>query len=53
LGKFLRENWLWIAVPIAIVLVLLVAVIAMTNDETIAPFDYNLGRAASVAGPAL
>jgi hypothetical protein len=42
MGKFLRENWLWIVGPIVIVLVvLLVLAFAFSGDDT-APFVYNL-----------
>ncbi len=42
MGKFLRENWIWIVVPIVVVAILLTlfAWFAMDNDPT-APFMYN------------
>lgn len=39
--NFLRENWLYIVTPLALVLVLLVALILFGDDST-SPFLYNL-----------
>ena len=42
MGKFLRENWIWIVAPIVIVAILLVVVawLFIPSDPT-APFIYN------------
>lgn len=42
MGKFIRENWLWIVAPIVIVLVLFVAIIAMGGGDDTSPFIYNI-----------
>ena len=42
MGKFLKENWLWIVAPIVIVLVLFVAIIAMQGGDDTSPFIYNI-----------
>ena len=44
MGKFLRENWIWIVVPIVVVLVgLLILIKFMSGDSgNASPFDYNL-----------
>lgn len=39
--QFLRENWLYIVAPLALVLILLVALIVFGDDST-APFFYNI-----------
>jgi len=39
--KFLRENWVWIVAPIVVVLVI-IAVLALTNDDPVSPFQYQL-----------
>jgi hypothetical protein len=39
--NFFRENWLYIVAPLALVLVLLVALILFGDDST-SPFLYNL-----------
>ena len=41
MGKFLRENWIWIAAPIVLVLVLVVALLLMSGDDA-SPFVYNI-----------
>lgn len=38
---FLRENWLYIVAPLALVLVLLVALILFGGDSA-SPFFYNI-----------
>ena len=39
---FLRENWFWIAVPIALVLALLVVVAFVFHDGSLGNFEYQL-----------
>jgi hypothetical protein len=39
--NFLRENWIWIAAPIVIFVIVLVALMFMTEDGA-SPFIYNL-----------
>ncbi len=39
--QFLRENWLYIVAPLAIVLLALVALILFGDDST-SPFIYNI-----------
>ena len=42
MGKFLRENWLWIIAPIVFVLVLMGVIVWMTEGDESAPFIYNI-----------
>jgi len=42
MGKFIRENWLWIVAPIVIVLVLFVAIIMMSGEGDTSPFVYQI-----------
>ena len=47
MGKFLKENWLWILAPIVLVLGLFVAVMIYSNvqgggEDTDQPFVYNI-----------
>ena len=42
MGRFLRENWLWIVVPILLVFLGLALFIWMTEGEQTAPFDYPI-----------
>ncbi len=42
MGKFLKENWIWIVAPIVLVAVLLVVVAMMGGDDEAAPFIYNI-----------
>lgn len=39
--QFLRENWLYIVAPLAVVLILLIALIVFADDSS-SPFIYNL-----------
>jgi len=42
MGAFLRENWLWIAAPILLVVALIVVAIVQGQSGD-APFIYQLG----------
>jgi len=42
MGKFLRENWIWIVAPIVIVLGLFIAIILMQGSDEASPFIYNI-----------
>ena len=42
MGKFLRENWLWIMAPIVIVLLLFVAVLITSGSEDAGSFIYSI-----------
>jgi flagellar basal body-associated protein FliL len=43
MGKFLKENWIWIVAPIVLVAVgVLVLVFFVGGDEGTAPFTYAL-----------
>ena len=39
--QFLREHWLYIVVPLALVLLVL-AVLLLFGDDSVAPFIYNV-----------
>ena len=41
--RFLRENWLWIAIPIAVVLALFLVLVATRSDHATAEFVYTIG----------
>ncbi len=40
--RLIKENWLWIVVPIVLVLGLLVAFLLLTENDGSAPFDYPI-----------
>lgn len=42
MGRFLRENWLWILVPIVLVIALAVLVIVLGQSGD-SPFVYEIG----------
>ena len=43
MGKFLRENWIWIAVPIVVVaVVLIVLAYSSGGDDPVTPFVYPI-----------
>ena len=42
MGKFLAENWIWIVAPIVIVMVVMIAVVWLTQGNDPAPFVYNM-----------
>ncbi len=41
MGNFLRENWIWIAAPIVLV-VGLVAIVIVIGSQGDSPFIYNI-----------
>lgn len=41
MGNFLRENWLYIVAPLALILLLLVALVVFGDDKA-GPFVYNI-----------
>jgi len=42
MGKFLRENWLWIVAPIVFVLILFIVIIVVNGQNDASPFVYNI-----------
>ncbi len=42
MGKFLKENWIWIVAPIVLVAILLVVVAMLGSGDESAPFIYNI-----------
>lgn len=42
MGRFLRENWLWILAPIVLVVVLFVVLIMVQGGDETSPFIYNI-----------
>jgi hypothetical protein len=42
MGKFLREYWLWIAMPIVLVVTAVLLVVFLSGDNDPAPFVYNV-----------
>jgi len=43
MGKFLKENWIWIVAPIVLVAILVVVMVFfVTGEEGSAPFTYAL-----------
>ncbi len=41
MGKFLRENWVWVAAPIVVVAVLIVLFYWLSDDPGSSPFIYQ------------
>ena len=41
MGRFLRENWIYIVAPVVIVIVILGVVVILSPDDG-SPFSYNL-----------
>jgi ABC-type dipeptide/oligopeptide/nickel transport system permease subunit len=42
MSRFLAENWIWIVAPIVIVMVLMVAVVLLTQGNDASPFIYTI-----------
>ncbi len=42
MGKFLKENWIWIVAPIVLVLIFFVAIIMSQGSDETSPFVYNI-----------
>ena len=41
MGKFLRENWVWVAAPIVVVAVLIALFYWLSDDPGASPFIYQ------------
>ena len=42
MGNFLKENWLWIATPIVVVMGLLIYLFYYSESGADSPFIYNI-----------
>ena len=42
LGKFLKENWLWIVLPMILAAAVLVFVVFFFEGDDVAPFIYDI-----------
>ena len=41
MGRFFRENWVWIVAPVVVVLVLILVIWYFTDDPGVVPFQYQ------------
>lgn len=42
MGRFLRENWIWIVAPLVIVAILLIVIAVFSEKDAVTPFVYPL-----------
>ena len=42
MSDFLKENWIWIVAPIALVAIGVIVILTMSNDDPAAAFTYTL-----------
>lgn len=42
MGAFLKENWLWIVLPLVLAIAVLVFLVFYFEGEDVAPFIYNV-----------
>ena len=42
MGKFLKENWLWIALPMILAAGTLIFIVVYFEGNDVAPFIYNI-----------
>ena len=42
MGRFFRENWIWIVAPIVIALLLFAALFWLMGGDESSPFNYNI-----------
>ena len=42
MGNFLKENWIWIVAPVAVVVIAVVALLLMTEGDPANDFVYHL-----------
>jgi hypothetical protein len=42
MGDFLKENWIWIVAPIALVAIGVIVILTMSSDDPAAAFTYTL-----------
>jgi uncharacterized protein DUF5989 len=40
--EFIKEYWLWIVVPIALVVALIAVLVFLSGGESASPFQYNI-----------
>lgn len=40
MGRFLRENWLWIALPVVLIVVLCLLIAWFSASDTVTPIQY-------------
>ncbi|MDP6384590.1 MAG: hypothetical protein QGI93_00190 [Planctomycetota bacterium] len=42
MSDFLKENWIWIVAPIALVAIGVIVILTMSSEDPAAPFTYTL-----------
>lgn len=42
MGRFLKENWIWIVAPVVTVIVVVAVILIMSEGDPSADFVYNL-----------
>ena len=42
MGKFIRENWVWIVAPIVVVALLIAVFAIFFDDDPTSPFQYQI-----------
>ena len=42
MGNFLKENWIWIVAPVALVAIGVIVILTMSSEDPAAPFIYTL-----------
>ena len=42
MGRFLRDNWVWIVAPVVIVVILCVVIAWFSQGDSVTPFVYPL-----------
>lgn len=50
--SFLRENWLWVLMPLLLAAAVLVFIAFFYEGDDVAPFLYNLGLLEALREPA-
>ncbi len=43
MGRFLKENWVWIVLPMVLAIAVLVFLIFFFEGDDVAPFIYHVG----------
>ena len=41
MGRFFRENWVWIVAPIVVVMIVIAVIWFLTDDPGQSPFQYQ------------
>lgn len=51
--QFIKENWIWIVLPMVLAVAVLIFLIKTMDEGEATPFIYNVGLPSTVSAPLL